>query len=373
MTEFRIITTYDEFLNLSDSWDDLVCPTELNHVFMKHIWFKYYIECYELQKRLSIVTLWQADRLTAIAPLMRATTKRKGIEFKTLKFISSGISPRCNFISRSQKDLYELLDYCLKLQNWDLMTLDNLELELNQTKLLQQYFDQHRSFMTHSEPGHQSPYLSTHDSWNGYLESLSRNRRRYLKNRLCKRLEKAESFHIHKATADDDPEELHNWMLKISDASWKYDSGSAISQVPPVTRFYRKFTEIALKQDLIVLWFLDINGEKVAFDYYLKDSGRLSGIRSDYDKSYGDYYPGDNIKLELLKQMFADPEMQEFDFGGSDYDYKLRWTNNIRKHINLIVGNKNLKGRGLLIAMNYIKPIKSKLSGKSRPVESNTN
>ena len=59
MTEFRIITTYDEFLNLSDSWDDLVCPTELNHVFMKHTWFKYYIECYELQKRLSIVTLWQ--------------------------------------------------------------------------------------------------------------------------------------------------------------------------------------------------------------------------------------------------------------------------------------------------------------------------
>ena len=162
-------------------------------------------------------------------------------------------------------------------------------------------------------------------------------------------------------------------MLKISDASWKYDSGSAISQVPPVTRFYRKFTEIALKQDLIVLWFLDINGEKVAFDYYLKDSGRLSGIRSDYDKSYGDYYPGDNIKLELLKQMFADPEMQEFDFGGSDYDYKLRWTSNIRKHINLIIGNKNLKGRGLLFAMNYIKPIKSKLSGKSRPVENNTN
>ena len=372
MAEIKIINSFDDFLELSDSWDELVRATELDHVFMRHLWFKCYIECYQIKEKLSIVTLWRDDKLCAIAPLMRSRSKRKGIVFKTLKFISSGISPRCNFIAKSKEDLFALLDECLKIDGWDLMTLDNLELEINQTKLLREYLDRHRDYMTNLEPGFQSPYLITDGSWDDYLESLSRNRRRYLKNRLSKRMERAESFYLHKASADDNMEELYDWMLKISDTSWKHDNGSAIRQVPPVARFYRQFTEIALKQDLISLWFLDINGVKVAFDYYLKDAGRLSGIRSDFDKSFGDFYPGDYIKLEFLQRMFADPDMHEFDFGGTVYDYKLRWTNDIRKHINLIIGNKNFKGRGLLFAMNYIKPIKSKLTGKSRPVETNT-
>jgi len=356
---YKIIDSFSEFKNLHDAWNELVEGKPVDHVFMKHEWFDCWINSQDVADRLVLVTGWRDGQLVAIAPLMYGRTKMKFLPLRTINFLQSAVSPRCNFIVSSTEELNGLFENIRRLKNWDVFLATNMEESVPETKaFLQCLVENRRGTSFAIEDGRQSPYLDIEGTWEDYLKSQLKKRRNYIKseciNRLTKKTEQHAIIHITDAK---DFDNLFSQMLDISSRSWKQESGTAIGQVKSQYLLYKTFTPIALRNGWVEIWMLEINNKKVAFDYHLTLNNIHSLIRSDFDSEFNWYHPGENLKIASLKELFSRGVKSQLDLGGSPAPYKLRWADKIRRHLSITVACKSPRGRSALFLKSTVRPI----------------
>lgn len=361
----ELITDYSGFMKLKQQWNELVSSSEVDHVYMKHEWFSEWIKAYDVLDLLSIVTLWKDGQLSAIAPIYRKQFNFKKIRAKGLSFLSSGITPRCNFILNDYSLLDELVDHILKLKDWDVFFNSNMETEIGTTQRYIELLRDRRNkhiFRVDDEDALRSPYVLTEGTWEGYLSSLPKKRQKYLTRMCLKRLEKAESFEFLKITTREQFEGFVPTMFDISAESWKASVNRHLKADSPVGKLYINFTPIGLKHNWVAIYVIKVNGETIGFEYLLSCNNKYTLIRCDYKEGHKYYSPGNNLRIAILKDLYSRKHVSEYDFAGSDYPHKLEWTNKIRKHVTITVGNRNLRGKAILFAKNTILPAFSSLS-----------
>ncbi len=201
MLEYRTIEDFDGFLKLESAWDELVANSEVDHAFMKHLWFSELVRAHGWQGSLSVVTMWSDGQLAAAAPVRRSTYHFGGFAFKGLSFLSSDESPRCNFIVADLDYVKLLAEEVFGLPDWALFYAMNLEASLETTKRFMSFLREGKSVAgIRIEDGLQSPYLLTEGSLEDYWSSFPEKRRKYLERMCIRRLEKAGDHEISQIT-----------------------------------------------------------------------------------------------------------------------------------------------------------------------------
>jgi CelD/BcsL family acetyltransferase involved in cellulose biosynthesis len=364
LDKIRIIDNFDDFLNLQEPWNELLSHTDVDHVYMKHQWFSEWIKAYEVQESLSVVTLWQDGQLTAAAPLYRKPLRFKRVNARGIGFISSGVSPRCNFVAADDRVMDELIKAVLTLPRWDILAADNMEIESAITK---RYIDflksSGNSYSYYTEPGFQSLYLLVEGSWDDYWNSLSRKWRTNFKRYSLERLKKVETFEINHVRTEPEGAEFFPEMYNISKKSWKAEVDSHLEPDSPLGRLYSNFTPVGLREGWVYIPHLKINGKYAGYVYFLNHNGRYVGIRAEFDEDFKSCSPGNNLHLAIIKNLFVSGKQCEYDMG-PDAPYKRNFCDKIKKHVTVLVGNKNLKGRWILFTKNYIMPALRKIGSK---------
>ncbi len=356
MKQFRFIDSYDEFQSLADAWNELVLSTPLAHVFMRHEWFDTWITTRDTRPQLAIQTGWRDGQLVSIAPLMRTTQKFKFVSAKLLKFLQSPISPRCNFIAKEQNDAARLFDSFPSIPDWDLLVTENMESAQLMTDWYTDFLGTQSSLRYFAQNGRQSPYLDISGTWENYLKSLHRDRRTFIKSECLNRLQRAENPRIERCNPATNPEYIVSTMLDVSSRSWKQDSGSAIGQVPGQKRFYEQYTQKALAHGWVDIRILHIGGKPVGFDYYLTYQNNYSLIRTDFDTSLKYYHPGENLKLDLLQELFSKDQPAQLDMGGDSSLYKQKWASGVRSHTSTTTANNTLLAKAIMLGKYQILP-----------------
>ena len=355
--KFEIVTDIDRFNKIKEPFNELVSATEVDHVFFKHEYYRCFLTSHDLQDKLFLVTGWRDGQLVAVAPLMKSSIVKRGVRFSVLASIHSGLFPRTNLLSLKADDLRQLLDCAIKNCSLDIVDLRDLEDGIETTDRIVSYLSENHSNGFVKLPSKKSPYIETTGSWEDYLKAQSRNRRRFLKNRIDKKLAECDDYTIELIRSSENYEKIEEAILKISESSWKAETGSSITMVEKQKKFYREFTPLGLDHGWVHIWMMTVNSEPVAFEYYLNHSGSYSGIRSDYDQRFAGFYPGDAIKRDILKFLFASEKHREYDMGGVITPYKMRWTSTVRDHSNIMIGGQSLKGKALVFAMKNIRPL----------------
>jgi len=358
--KYETIETYDRFRELEQPWNELLTGNPLEDSFMRHEWFDGWIRSRGVPDYpICIVTGWRDGQLVSIAPLQRQKTKMKSVPVKTLSFLQSTISPRCNFITTSGDELEGLLDTIRGLGQWDLLVAENIEEKQPATKGFLSYLQENQ--LAHNiADGFQAPYLDISGTWEEHLESMSGKRRRFIRRECIRKLESAEDYSFELITSPADWDRTLKAMLEVSGRSWKADNGTAIGQVQGAIDFYTMFTPVALERDMVRIWLLKINGQYAGFDYYLHWKTSNTGVRSDYDKDFAFYHPGENLKLAILKNLFDEGRLCQFDFGGVPSNYKTKWAREIRRHLTVTVPRGNLLGKAIMLWKNRLAPMFSR-------------
>jgi CelD/BcsL family acetyltransferase involved in cellulose biosynthesis len=359
-----VIDNYADFKQLADEWNALVERSSVEHVYMRHEWFDHWIRANQVESQLAIVTLRDGDELVGIAPLRRTKFVYRGIKAKGLRFLSSPIAPRCNFIVSDSKYLEPLLDCVFGLDDWDVLFMENLE-QTNETtqaylKLMDQRFVSYPSQVLETL---RSPYLVTKGTFDNYWDSLPKKRVKFLERMCYRRLEKAGSYSFGKIETREQWEAFLPSMFVASEKSWKGMEGTELRHDQPGGRLYLSFTPLALERDWVSITTLSIDEKIIGFEYLLKYGNSYALTRSDFDVDYKYYSPGNNIRLRILEDLFDRPETCEYDLCGDDYPYKLEWTDQIRPHVEATVGNRTMRGRAILLAKNVILPTVRRLTG----------
>jgi len=369
-TKVRIIEKYDDFIRLEDQWDELVESNRVNHAFMKHSWFCHWIESFEAANNLHLVTKWSDGQLVAVAPCMRRILRYRGIKTRGISFISSDISPRCNFIVADTDYMEPLFEELLSAKSWDVIFTENLEADLEVTNTYLDYVrTRKKPYQIQADPGLESPYLDTEGTWQEYLDSLTKSMQKRLQRMCLRRLEKSGDWRMNRIRTAAEFERFRLAMFDISANSWKAEGDCHLREDTHMGKMYSSYTPVAVEKELVRLYVLSIKGKPVGFEYLLSGNGRLSLIRCDYDEAYSYYSPGNTLRMLILSELFDDDKVREYDFGGDPYPYKLEWTKKTRKHVTITVGNDNLSGRFVMAAKNLVLPIMRSCRLPAKPDE----
>lgn len=364
MVKTQVVGNFEDFLKLEQPWNELLSHTDVDHVYMKHQWFSEWIKAYKVEDTLSITTIWRDGQLVGAAPLHRKPLRFKKINARGITFLSSGVSPRCNFIAADNQALDDLIKAVLRLPRWDVLTNENMENDVAVTKYYIDFLKSPKNaYSYYMEPGFQSLYLITEGSWENYWKSISRKWRANFKRYSLEKLKTVDSFEVNHIRSESDGAEFLPEMFNISRKSWKASEDSHLMKDSALGRLYSNFTPIGLRRGWIYIPNLKINGRYAGYIYFLHHNNRYVGIRAEFDEDFRSCSPGNNLHLGIIKELFNSGQKCEYDLG-PEAPYKQVLCNKIRKHITVMVGNKNIKGRWIIFTKNHIMPAWRKISLK---------
>jgi CelD/BcsL family acetyltransferase involved in cellulose biosynthesis len=344
---YQLITDIDRFAALRDSWDELVNECDVNHAFMRHVWFDCWIKAFHTTGSLAIQTLWRDDRLCAVAPLRIAREKHRGVSLNVLQFLLSNISPRCNFIVHPDvRDVAPLFDSLFDIPGWDIMVLQALEQQRPITDMFVRYLRDRRDHVI--ESGLKSPYEVLDGTWESFYKSRSMGYRKNFRN-SANRLKKAGDYEVVVLESPEDFESHFDQLMSISGRSWKAEAGVDLLSAPQQKEFYRLFSERGSREGLCIAFVLYLNGKPIAFDYYLRHDRRLAGIRWEYDAEYKYYMPGTILHAHVIRDLVNRGESWEYDLCGMTSEYKSGLVKSLRPHLNITVSGPGARGKSLLL------------------------
>ncbi len=157
-------------------------------------------------------------------------------------------------------------------------------------------------------------------TWDDYLATLSKKRRHELRRKL-RRLDSVDGLRWYALTRPEDVEGGMGHFFELMKMS-EGDKGSFLN--PPRERFFRSVADALAEMGMLRLYFMEIDGEKVAsaltFDYA---SSRML-YNSGYDPQFSYYSVGLLLKAITLREAIEEG-LAYYDFlrGAESYKYHL--------------------------------------------------
>ena len=339
------ITDYQAFLDLEPLWNKLVDEANAEHPFVRHEWVRAWWECFGAGQELYIL-LVKADRdPVAIVPLMSCDGRLCGVPVRQLQFIWNVYAERFDFIvGRWPQAAYRatLAHLLSRKKRWDLLLLHQLPAGSPSLTEMRRLDGEHgiRVELVRSAD---SPYLPITGSWESYCKSLDAKHRSNLRNRH-KRLRDLGSVSLEIVTSAKGLAQALEDGFDLEAAAWKGRAGSAIGSCPEVRRFYTQLARFAAERGSLRICFLTLNGERIAFGYFLQHGNKLYLLKPGYDPRYACYSPSTLLSNLVLRDAF-DRQLTEVDFLGLADPWKLQWTKSLRTHYWLYLFPDRLKPR----------------------------
>jgi len=111
-----------------------------------------------------------------------------------------------------------------------------------------------------------------------------------------------------------------------------------------VYRFYTRLAQVAARRGWLRLSFLRLDGQRIAFGYYLQCGNKLYLLKPGYDPRFAPYSPSNLLCYLVLRDAF-ERGVAELDFLAAADPWKLEWTVAVRPHYWLYVFGDRLKPR----------------------------
>jgi CelD/BcsL family acetyltransferase involved in cellulose biosynthesis len=342
------ITDYEAFLALEPVWSDVAEAAGLHHPFLEFAWVRTWWESFGAGSTLHVLVIRAGDRPIGIAPLMVTTIRMWGIKVRRLGFLYNSHVPCADFlIARQPKEVYAAIWAHLSQNRcWDVLQLCQLA-EGSATLEDVPKLAAAAGCRVGVWASDASPYLPLRPSWDSYFDSLTAKHRSNLRNRF-KRMKATGPVEIETITSAEGLAEGLESGLRLEAAGWKGEAHTAISCDPAVSRFYSILARRAAEQGWICLHFLKAGPTRVAFDYSLSYKNRLYLLKVGYDPAHAPFSPS-NLLLCLVLQNAFEQGVTEYEFLGSEADWKLAWAKQVRRYYWLFVFAGTFKGRFLYL------------------------
>jgi len=350
MLKVESITNFQDFLKLEPIWNKILEQSDADSPFLTFEWistwwrcFKDEIDSFGYEKSLHILLVKDKDKVIALAPLM---TCKKRIAFFPCTIISNIVnwhSFKSSFIliEKKAEALECLLNYFKTFSNWDLIDLYYLPNESDSYLVLMKVLKKNKDYFCYvgEKPFLRSPHLPIETDWETFFAS-KRSKERNDITRKLRKLRNFKEFKIEKITSFKKGVSPINEIFEIEKNTWQFKNKTSMISKPALKKFYSQIAEIADKKGWLYFFILKINGKPVAFEYNLKYKNIVYNLKIGHDSNFNKLGPGIVLKYFVLKNTFKDG-FKEFDFLGSDEEYKKRWTKHVRTHSHIVIFNKN--------------------------------
>jgi len=348
------IFTFEDFLDLSSDWRILLNEQRSDNTpFYTHEWFQCWWKSFGRGVDFFIILVKEENKLIGIAPMMLKKIFMHGLPVRQLSFIENGNSLHNNFIlgTRRKKDVLErIIQYLITEQScWDVVELKNIPAESENCVALKELLYSNKILFGQKDALN-SPYITLGSDWETFYKSRSSKAKKTLRN-IQNRFKKSGSFIVHKIDNYEEFKRVKPELYDIAKNSWTEEVGDSLYSEKNMF-FFDELSRFASERGWLAIWLLQLNGESIAFEYHLRYQGRVYGMRASHKKNCGNMSPGVFLDYHIIKQLFENGDIKEYDLGGSSDFYKRKWTEESRSHVLINIFKKSFYSR-LLYMYEY--------------------
>ena len=150
-------------------------------------------------------------------------------------------------------------------------------------------------------------------------------------------------------------------VLSLEASSWKGRAGTAIACEARLVAFYAATARVFARRGQLTLAFLRARGRRIAGCFALEDAETFHLLKIAHDPEYARFGPGQLLVRETALDA-ARRGLRRYDLLGQDAAYKMKWTDQVRSHVEITVYVPSLRGRARCWAREVARP----LAGRAR-------
>jgi hypothetical protein len=117
---------------------------------------------------------------------------------------------------------------------------------------------------------------------------------------------------------------------RLESKGWKAKGGTAMTADDAQACFYRAVLEYFCKRNEGMIYQLRVNREPVATDLCLIRGEMFIVLRTTYDEDWKVYAPGVLLREDIVRSLYAEGRVRNYEFYGPLMEYQLRWTRDTR-------------------------------------------
>lgn len=332
--------------DLLGTWNSLAAEHPFTPPYLTVEWLTNWWAAFHNNQRAYIITAWDGDTLIAILPLQWTNYRvKKYLNFKCLEAWVSNDSPGFDLICKPQDTLrsWEAIRRHLDSisKQWDVLHIKRWHPGSEKHSVLKDCFlPQHYEIIQNEYSG--SFVLPMSGNFDAYYKSLSPSffKSRVNKNNRLAKAGKLEYKHYSKYSP-----EIMDIFLRLDKCASRRNEISAITESPERIQFYERINMLFDKQGQFSMNVLYLDDKPIVCVYGLQRDGRYSFLKQavDYDLPEDILRrtsPGQGIFYFLLKRLYDEGKVTQFDFCGPFYKYEEHWTKNIEQKYNVLLLNK---------------------------------
>ncbi len=200
--------------------------------------------------------------------------------------------------------------------------------------------------------------------WEEYFASRSRNHRRHIrKSRQRAEREGKIALTLFDDLAPDAVEPLLRACFEIENGGWKGATRSAVLSVPGVWEFYlAQARQLAAWGQLRIILFWH-SGRPIAYEYGWLSKGAYFSLKVGYDEAFRHLAPGQLLRAQLIERFFSEKLVEVVDFFGPASDATSKWATDQYCVDRLVIANRGLLGRCLVMAYRHVWPLVHRIVG----------
>ncbi|MBK5273436.1 MAG: GNAT family N-acetyltransferase [Desulfuromonadales bacterium] len=344
-----LVKDTEEFLKIKEAWQALCDDLEDSiTAFASFEWYETWWRHYSGGATLHMITMWDADRLVGIAPLVLRRVTIHGLPLTALCFMENNQSLNNDFIvAPAARELFfqELLRHLFsQTALWDVIVFRNIpDISINIGALAKTLGETGKKWLK-SPTWFDSPYLVPSGAWADYLASRTARTRKSLRKIRNGILKSGDVLVTNFRT----PEEflsVKDEVFNVARQSWSEDRGDSMAS-PANEAFFSDLGCAFAQKGWLFLWTLRLNGTMVAIELHVKAFAKEHAMRSHYLPKFATLSPGTYLEMQIIKHAFEETEkVRVYDFCGSFEQYKRKWTDTFVAHHNILIFNERLYSR----------------------------
>lgn len=324
MIAYRSINSLPEFDVLAGAWNALLDVSASHVPFLRHEYLMAWWQTLgggEWQKAdLNVIIATDDDQIIGAAPLF--LSNEKGGDSRLWFIGSVEVSDYLDILVRPsdiERFCDGLLSYLMTNQP-EIKTLDLCNI-LSDSPTLQAFesVSEPKGWQIQQEVLQHSPYITLPENFEEYLGSIDKKQRHEIRRKM-RRLENAGVNYRWYITKE--PDKLSGDIDSFLELM-AYEEHKAKFLTPLMREHMHNVAQCAFQAECLQLFFLEIEGKKIAgslsFDYL----GRLWLYNSGINPAYSEYSPGWVMLAELIRQA-CENHYSELDFMRGDEEYKYR-------------------------------------------------
>ena len=318
--KIREVNNFSEFLDLKDSWTDLLQRSDNCSIFSTWEWVSIWWRHFGKNRSLVILLAEENDELVGIAPLMYSVHTMFGLQRGIIEFIGNGHPIYSNFIisNSHEKCIQKFFEYlnCIP-KKWNSAELCNLS--ENPSCL----------FCLNKKVGKVKPEqrcLSVHlpNSFDAFLSTIKRKDKKEFRRNLRRLKNDGFTVNLIDYSETDKIAKGMKHLFSLNQKRWKGQSFSGKCSDPNFCSFSFDIAKCFSEKGWLGLYSLELSGKPVASLFGFKYNSKYYAYVTGRDPIYNSYGVGSLLFLKVMDLCIQDG-IVEFDFMGGTDEYKKQW------------------------------------------------